>query len=93
MKKVEIILNGTRYLQRFDINETYIAQKRAVQSNLHDASEFTSVWSSVPKAFDLITAKGYLQTLCEEMRWGKFDEREITLRFFEEGRNGTDVYD
>lgn len=91
MKKVEIILNHTKYLQGFDINETYIAQKRSIQSNLHDASEFTSVWSSVPKAFDLITARGYLTSLCEEMRWGKFDELEITLRFFEEGRNGADV--
>lgn len=86
MKKVEIIMNGVRYLQRFDINETYIAQKRAIQSNLHDASEFTSVWSSDPKAFDLITARGYLQTLCEEMRWGKYDEKEITLRFFDTER-------
>ena len=86
MKKVEIIMDGVRYLQRFDINETYIAQKRAIQSNLHDASEFTSIWSSDPKAFDLITARGYLQTLCEEMRWGKYDEKEITLRFFDTER-------
>ena len=92
MKKVEIILDGVRYLQRFEANETYIAQKRAIQSVAHDASEFTSVWGSDQKAFDLITAKGYLTTLCEEMRWGKFDEKEITLRFFEEGRNGADVY-
>ena len=83
MKKVEIIRDGVRYLQGFEINETYIAQKRAIQSNLHDASEFNSVWSGDPKAFDLITAKGYLSTLCEEMRWGKYDEREITLRFFD----------
>lgn len=87
MKKVEIIMDGVRYLQRFEINETYIAQKRAIQSNLHDASEFNSVWSSDPKAFDIITAKGYLQTLCEEMRWGKYDEKEITLRFFDADRN------
>lgn len=86
MKKVEIIMDGVRYLQRFDINETYIAQKRAIQSNLHDASEFTSIWGSDPKAFDLITARGYLQTLCEEMRWGKYDEKEITLRFFDTER-------
>ena len=84
MKKVEIILDGVKYLQRFEINENYIAQKRAIQSNLHDASEFTSIWSSDPKAFDLITAKGYIATLCEEMRWGKFDEKEIKLHFFEE---------
>ena len=86
MKKVEIIQNGVRYLQRFEPNETYTAQKRAIQSNLHDASEFTSIWSSDPKSFDLITAKGYLQMLCEEMRWGKFDEKEITLRFFDDAR-------
>lgn len=86
MKKVEIIMDGVRYLQRFDINETYIAQKRAIQSNLHDASEFTSVWSSDPKAFDLITARGYLNTLCEEMRWGKYDEKQIILRFFDTER-------
>lgn len=89
MKKVEIIMDGVRYLQRFDINVTYIAQKRSIQSNLHDASEFTSVWSSDPKAFDLITARGYLQTLCEEMRWGKYDKKEITLRFFETERRDT----
>lgn len=93
MKKVEIVRDGVRYLQRFEPNETYIAQKRAIQSVPHDASEFTSVWSSDPKSFDLITARGYLTSLCEEMRWGKFDELEITLRFFEEGRNGADVYD
>ena len=84
MKKVEIIMDGVRYLQRFEPNETYIAQKRAIQSNLHDASEFTSVWSTDPKAFDLITAKGYLQTLCEEMRWKMFDEKTITLHFISE---------
>ena len=83
MKKVEIIRDGVRYLQRFEANETYIRQKRAIQSGLHDASEFTSVWSSDPKAFDLITAAGYLKMLCEENRWSKFDERVITLRFFE----------
>lgn len=86
MKKVEIIMDGVKYLQRFEINETYIAQKRAIQSNLHDASEFKSVWSSDPAAFDLITARGYLQTLCEEMRWGKYDEKEITLRFYDADR-------
>lgn len=86
MKKVEIILDGVKYLQRFDPNETYIAQKRAIQSNLHDASEFISVWSSDPKAFDLITARGYLGTLCDEMRWGKYDEKQITLRFFDDVR-------
>lgn len=91
MKKVEIIKDGCRYLQGFEANEKYIAQKRAIQSTLHDASEFTSVWSSDPKAFDLITAKGYLQMLCEEMRWGKFDEKEITLRFFEEGTRGSEL--
>lgn len=87
MKKVEIIRDGCKYLQRFEANENYIASKRAIQSNLHDSSEFTSVWSPDPKAFDLITAKGYLQTLCDEMRWNKFDEKEITLRFFDERRN------
>ena len=86
MKKVEIIKDGVRYLQRFEANETYTAQKRAIQSNLHDASEFVSVWSTDPKAFDLITAKGYLQTLCDEMRWGKYDEKEITLHFFDSDR-------
>lgn len=86
MKKVEIIKNGTRYLQRFETNETYIAQKRAIQSNRHDASEYTSIWGSDPKAFDLITARGYLQALCEEMRWGRYDEKEITLRFFDDVR-------
>ena len=86
MKKVEIIRDGVRYLQRFEPNETYVAQKRAIQSTLHDASEFTSVWASDPKAFDLITAKGYLQQLCEEMRWSKFDEKEITLRFFDDAK-------
>ena len=86
MKKVEIIRDGVRYLQRFEPNETYVEQKRAIQSTLHDASEFTSVWSSDQKAFDLITARGYLQMLCEEMRWGKFDEKEITLRFFDDAR-------
>ena len=86
MKKVEIIKDGCRYLQRFDENETYIAQKRAIQSNLHDASEFTSIWSSDPKAFDLRTASGYLQTLCDEMKCKKYDEAEITLRFFDEDR-------
>lgn len=86
MKKVEIIKDRCRYLQRFDINETYIAQKRAIQSNPHDASEFTSIWSSDPKSFDLRTASGYLQTLCDEMKWKKYDEAEITLRFFDEDR-------
>ena len=86
MKKIEIIRDGVRYLQRFDENETYIAQKRAIQSQPHDASEFTSIWSSNPKSFDLITARGYLQMLCEEMRWGKYDEKEITLRFFDTER-------
>ncbi len=81
MKKVEIILDGCKYLQRFEANETYISQKRAIQSSLHDASEYTSVWSSDPKAFDMITAKGYLATLCEEMRWKKYDEKNITLHF------------
>ena len=84
MKRVEIIKDGVQFLQHFDPNETYVAQKRAVQSNLHDASEYTSVWTNEPKSFDLITAKGYLQILCEEMRWSKFDEKEITLRFFDE---------
>lgn len=84
MKRVEIIKDGARYLQRFEPNETYVAQKRAIQSNPHDASEFKSIWSSDPKSFDLITAKGYLQTLCEEMRWSKFDEKEIALHFFDE---------
>ena len=84
MKRVEIIKDGVQFLQRFDPNETYVAQKRAVQSNPHDASEYTSVWTSEPKSFDLITARGYLQTLCEEIRWSKFDEKEITLRFFAE---------
>lgn len=88
MKKVEIIRDGVRYLQRFEPNETYIAQKRAIQSTLHDASEFTSIWASDPKSFDLITAKGYLQMLCEEMRWGKYSENEITLRFFDDTRKG-----
>ena len=83
MKKVEIIRDGVRYLQRFEPNETYVAQKRAIQSTPHDATEFTSIWSSDPKAFDLITASGYLKLLCEEMRWGKFDEKEITLHFFD----------
>lgn len=83
MKKVEIIKDGVKYLQRFESNESYIAQKRSIQSNLHDASEFTSVWSSDQKSFDLITASGYLKILCEEMRWGKFDEKEIVLRFFD----------
>lgn len=86
MKKVQIIMDGCRYLQRFEPNETYVAQKRAIQSNLHDASEFTSIWSGDPKSFDLISAKGYLQMLCEEMRWGKFDEKEITLHFCETER-------
>lgn len=84
MKRVEIIMDGVRYLQRFEPNEKYVEQKRAIQSNLHDASEFTSIWARDPKSFDLITARGYLQTLCEEMRWGKYDEKEITLRFFDE---------
>lgn len=88
MKKVEIVKDGVRYLQRFEPNETYVAQKRSIQSALHDASEFTSVWASDPKSFDLITAKGYLQMLCEEMRWSKFDEKEITLRFFDAGAGG-----
>ena len=86
MKKVEIIRDGVRYLQRFEANETYVAQKRAIQSTVHDASEYTSIWSSDPKAFYLITARGYLQMLCEEMRWGKYDEKEITLRFFDADR-------
>lgn len=86
MKKVEIVRDGCRYLQRFDANETYIAQKRAIQSNLHDASEYVSVWSSDPKAFDLITANGYLRMLCEEMRWGKYDETTVELRFFDAER-------
>lgn len=86
MKKIEIIRDGVRYLQGFESNETYIAQKRAIQSSLHDASEFNSIWSSDPKAFDLITAKGYLNMLCEEMRWGKYDEKEIRLRFFDAER-------
>lgn len=86
MKKVEIIRDGCRYLQRFEPNETYISNKRAIQSNLHDASEFTSVWSNNPKAFDLITAKGYLQMLCEEMRWGKYDEKTIELHFFDDNK-------
>ena len=83
MKKVEIIRDGCKYLQRFEANETYISSIRAIQSNLHNDSEYTSIWSTDQKAFDLITARGYLQTLCEEMRWGKYDEKEITLRFFE----------
>ena len=58
MKRVEIIKDGVQFLQRFDPNETYVAQKRAVQSNPHDASEYTSVWTSEPKSFDLITARG-----------------------------------
>lgn len=91
MKKVEIIRDGCRYLQRFDPNENYVVSKRAIQSNLHDASEYTSIWSSDPKALDWITARVYLQMLCEEMRWGKYDEKEITLRFFDTERkdNGT----
>lgn len=86
MKKVEIIRDGCRYLQRFEVNETYVSQKRAIQSNLHNESEFTSIWGADPKAFDLITARGYLQSLCEEMRWGKYGEKEITLRFFDTER-------
>lgn len=86
MKKVEIIRDGVRYLQRFEANENYVSQKRAIQSNLHDASEFTSVWSGDPKSFDLRTAQGYLKMLCEEMRWGKYDKKEITLRFFDAER-------
>ena len=90
MKKVEIIRDGVRYLNRFEPNETYVAQKRAIQSTPHDATEFTSIWSSDPKAFDLRTASGYLKMLCEEMRWGKFDETEITLRFFDTDRRAND---
>mgnify|MGYP006932850891 CR=1 FL=1 len=88
MKKVEIVRDGCLYLQRFEANETYVKSARAIQSNLHNDSEHTSIWSSGPKAFDLITARGYLQTLCEEMRWGKYDEKEITLRFFDTDRMG-----
>lgn len=86
MKKVEIIMDGCRYLQRFEENETYAKDARAIQTNLHSESEFRSVWGSDPKGFDLRTAKGYLSILCEEMRWGKFDEKEIKLRFFDASR-------
>lgn len=89
MNKVEIIRNGTEYLHGFEPNETYVAQKRAIQSTLHDASEYNSVWSEKPKSYDLITARGYMQMLCEEMRWTKFEKdenREIVLKFFPERR-------
>lgn len=86
MNKVEIIRKGSEYLQGFEPNETYVAQKRAIQSTLHDASEYDSVWSENPKSYDLITARGYMQMLCEEMRWKKYENEEIVLRFFPERR-------
>ena len=87
MNKVEIIRKRTEYLQGFKPNDSYIAQKRAIQSTLHDASEYDSVWSENPKSYDIITARGYMQMLCEEMRWKKIkedEENEIVLKFFPE---------
>lgn len=85
MKKVEIILDKVRYLQRFESNETYIEHKRSIQSSLHDASEFRPVFCTDQKSFDLITAVGYMKLLCEWVRWNKqISDRTIELHFFEE---------
>ena len=84
MKKVEIIMDGVRYLQRFEPNERYAQQARGIQTSPHTESEFTPIWSSDPKSFDLITAGGYLKTLLDWMRWGQYDEKKIEMRFFDE---------
>ena len=70
------IVEGDMFLQGFEPNENYKQTGRAIQTNLHDNSEYTPIFGHEPKWYDRRTATGYMQTLIECARWD--DRRHIT---------------
>lgn len=70
------IVEGDMFLQGFEPNERYKATGRAIQSNLHDLSEYTPIFGHEPKWYDCHTVIGYMQTLIECARWD--DRRHVT---------------
>lgn len=75
--KMYAITEGDMFLQRFDVNEEYKRDAKAIQSNPHDHSEFTPIFGREEKWFDCRTATGYMQSLIEHARWD--DRRHITF--------------
>jgi hypothetical protein len=69
MSKVACIKCGSAYLQGFTPNENYAKTVRAIQTGAHLGSEYDPIFDDEPKWMDCITAKGYLQTLMDIMRW------------------------
>ena len=78
MKKYSIKVNN-KYLSGFEENETYMRNSRAIQSSLHDASEFNPVLQEEEKLFDGRTCTGYLTTLIECIRWNGLRTSKIII--------------
>lgn len=76
MSKWFAVVDGDMFLQRFEPNEHYKTTGRAIQTNLHDQSEFTPIFAYEEKWFDPITLSGYMPILIDSARWDK--RRHIT---------------
>lgn len=78
MKKYSVKVNGM-YLQGFEPNETYCKNCRAIQTNLHNESEYNPIFKNESKEFDSTTLKGYLSTLIETIRWNGLQTPKIEI--------------
>lgn len=74
---------SNQYLQGFVENEKYVKNCRAIQTNLHNESEFSPVIANEKKFFDSTTLKGYLSNLLECIRWNEVNVDEFKILSFE----------
>ena len=74
--KLYAIIEGDMFLQRFDVNDTYNQNASAIQTNLHNHTEFTPIFAHDEKWFDCRTATGYMQSLIDYARWD--NRRHVT---------------
>lgn len=60
------------YLQRIEANEKYSKSATApTMGDMHNYSEYNTVWGREKKAFERLTAANYIKTLLEEFRWDR----------------------
>lgn len=82
MKRFCVEINN-QFLQGFIENEKYVKNCRAIQTNLHNESEFSPILGSEKKFFDSTTLKGYLSNLLECVRWNEISVDEFKVLSFE----------
>lgn len=74
-----VIKRNEKYMTGIKPNEKYSIGKAPTMGNNHTFSEFNTMWSDEPTAFEPLTAASYIKILFEEYRWNDKAITEIHI--------------